>query len=97
MLTSLFPRRELFSPRPGSRHDLNAAAGSGWEHAAGIAGLVLTALASYGVLALELEGQAEVLYLPWTPAVGVGILACVPRESGRFQPIEPSKHCFLQC
>lgn len=64
MLTSLFPRRELFSPRPGSRHDLNAAAGSGWEHAAGIAGLVLTALASYGVLALELEGQAGQLILP---------------------------------
>lgn len=35
-----------------------------WEHAAGLLGLLVTALAAYGALAFELEGQRERAVLP---------------------------------
>lgn len=43
-------------------HQLGA--GGGWEKAAGIVGLVVTASAAYCVLAFELEGQTHVPILP---------------------------------
>jgi len=46
-------------------------AASGWEHAGGIIGLVVTGLAAYAVLAFELEGQRHRPVLP-TFRVGQG-------------------------